>query len=198
MILIFQGCKELNSESKNMNAVEKGHPLVKKVYIQPLGRVQEDYMQTVTAAVIEFYGYDVIVRPQIDFSDDILTRSKTRYDASKILAKFSSKENLIIITERDIAIKNEKRNAEEWGILGLGQRPGTICVISTYRMKRNVSAAKIHERLKKVALHEIGHNLGLKHCTTHPECMMNDADGTIKQVDKEKIWFCNACRAKIS
>ena len=49
------------------------------------------------------------------------------------------------------------------------------------------------ERLKKVALHEIGHNLGLEHCSNNKECMMNDADGTIKQVDREKIWFCKKC-----
>lgn len=48
-------------------------------------------------------------------------------------------------------------------------------------------------RLKKVALHEIGQNLGLVHCRNHLECLMNDADGTIKQVDKERIWFCEKC-----
>jgi archaemetzincin len=49
------------------------------------------------------------------------------------------------------------------------------------------------ERLKKVALHEIGHNLGFEHCTNNKECMMNDANATIKQVDREKIWFCSKC-----
>lgn len=44
-----------------------------------------------------------------------------------------------------------------------------------------------------MALHEIGHNLGLIHCTHHKDCLMNDAKGTIQQVDQEKIWFCSKC-----
>ncbi len=47
------------------------------------------------------------------------------------------------------------------------------------------------ECLKKVALHEIGHNLRLEHCTNNKEFMMNDANRTFQQVDREKIWFCS-------
>ena len=64
-------------------------------------------------------------------------------------------------------------------------------------MQKNVSKQKTLERLEKVALHEIGHNLGLNHCTINKECMMNDANGTIKQVDDEKLWFCEKCMKQI-
>jgi len=50
------------------------------------------------------------------------------------------------------------------------------------------------ERLDKIVLHEIGHNLGLDHCTNDPQCMMNAANGSIKEVDQERIWFCDKCR----
>lgn len=80
---------------------------------------------------------------------------------------------------------------------GLGLRPGRVCVIYRFRLRKNVSKKQMLVRLKKVALHEIGHNFGLPHCTNHKECMMNDADGTIKQVDRERIWFCEKCWDKL-
>jgi archaemetzincin len=164
----------------------------KIVYIQPLGDVNKEYMDYLKTSVKDFYGYECVIKPRVALTSDILAGSKTRYEASKILNKFNSNQNTLIITEKDIAYRKSKE-FPEWGIFGLGLRPGKTCVISTFRLKKNVSNQKMLERLKKVALHEIGHNLGLKHCTNNKVCMMNDACGTIKQVDREKIWFCNKC-----
>jgi archaemetzincin len=168
----------------------------KIVYIQPLGDVKKEYMDYLKTSVKEFYGYECVIKPKVPLTSDILAGSKTRYEASKILNKFNSNQNTLIITEKDIAYRKSKE-FPEWGIFGLGLRPGKTCVISTFRLKKNVSNQKMLERLKKVALHEIGHNLGLKHCTNNKECMMNDACGTIKQVDREKIWFCDNCWKQI-
>jgi archaemetzincin len=166
------------------------------IYIQPLGKVDSDYLNYIKKSVIDFYGYNCIIKTEIDLTNDILSGSKTRYDANKILEKYNSNSNLVLITEKDIAYKKSSQYPE-WGVFGLGLRPGKVCVISTFRLRKNVSKEKMLVRLKKVALHEIGHNLGLSHCTNHRECMMNDADGTIKQVDKERIWFCEKCWGKL-
>ena len=102
----------------------------------------------------------------------------------------------ILLTEKDICYYKDK-SRPEYGIFGLGLRPGNTCIISTFRLKRGVTKQKTLERLEKVALHEIGHNLGLEHCEYDKKCMMNDARGTIKQVDAEKVWLCEKCKNRI-
>ena len=162
------------------------------IYIQPLGNVDSECLNFLKKSVEDFYGYKCSIKTKLELSNDIISNSKTRYDANKILNKYNSNINLLLITEKDIAYKKSTQ-FPEWGIFGLGLRPGKTCVVSTFRLKRKVSKSQMLIRLKKVALHEIGHNLGLSHCTNNKECMMNDADGTIKQVDREKIWFCEKC-----
>ena len=165
----------------------------KITYIQPLGEVSYYYVYKVKLAIESFYKVKCVVKPKIEFSDDILAGSRTRYDADKILDKYDSKDNQLILTEKDIACKSEDRHSNEWGIFGLGFRPGHTCVVSTFRLTKNVKIDVIIDRLVKVSLHEVGHNLGLDHCTNNKNCMMNDAGGTIKQVDREIIWMCPKC-----
>jgi archaemetzincin len=170
---------------------------VTKINIQPLGAVSPVYINQIKKSVKSFYGYDCVVKPKKEITKDILSRVTKRIDAKKALIDNFSLDNLLIITEKDICYNKNKSNPE-WGIFGLGSQPGKTCIVSTFRLKRGVSQQKTLERLEKVALHEIGHNLGLKHCINNKECMMNDANGTIKQVDKERVWFCEKCRKQLN
>ncbi len=73
------------------------------------------------------------------------------------------------------------------------------CVVSTHRIKKdNPSQEKFRERLAKVVLHEIGHTLGLEHCAYNQFCLMNDAKGSVRTIDKEKKLLCKQCLEKIS
>ena len=167
----------------------------KIIYIQPLGNVSDELISTIKSNVEKFYGYTCKIKTQVSFSKELLADSKTRYEASRILNKFKSKENILIITDKDIACKSGK--IKEWGVFGLGVRPGSTCIISTFRMKANVTKAMLYERVTKVSIHELGHNLGIPHCTSDRKCLMNDANGTIKQVDQEGLYICRKCFEKI-
>jgi archaemetzincin len=166
------------------------------INIQPLGKVSNEHIAQVKKSVKTFYGYDCKVLPSKKITNDMLSKVTKRIDANKALRKNKTNGNLLILTEKDICYFKDK-NRPEYGIFGLGLRPGKTCIVSTFRLKKNVSKQTTLERLEKVALHEIGHNLGLPHCENDKKCMMNDARGTIKQVDAEKVWLCEKCKNQI-
>jgi archaemetzincin len=202
LIFIFSSCKnELNNQINNTKKIIKTKQTSERkemiIHILPLGNVNATILDFIKKSIYNFYQIECIIEPKQELTTDILAASKTRYEASLILKKYNSTKNTLLITEKDIAYNNIKRKVKEWGILGLGFRPGKTCVISTFRLKRKVSDAKFRERLQKVCIHEVGHNLGLPHCTYNSFCLMNDANGTIAQVDKEKMFFCDNCKKQI-
>ncbi|CAN1557186.1 COG1913 Predicted Zn-dependent proteases [Flavobacteriaceae bacterium] len=169
---------------------------VKTIYIQPLGEVSPEYIALVKKSIKTFYGFECIIKPEKSITKNMLSPIRKRIDADKAILQNLSFDNYIIITEKDICHRKDQNNTE-YGILGLGGICGKTCIISTFRLKRKVSKQKILERLEKVALHEIGHNLGLNHCENNNKCMMSSAKGAISQVDYEGVWFCEKCMKQI-
>ena len=92
-------------------------------------------------------------------------------------------------------VKKPKSKYEDWGIFGLGYRPGPSCIVSTYRLGKK--SKKRSNRLVKITLHEIGHNMGLPHCDRDPNCVMRDAAESIKTVDQVSKDLCEFCRKDI-
>jgi archaemetzincin len=168
---------------------------IKTINVLPLGNVPQDELESVKTSITNFYGFKCVILKPVKLNSDLLSPSKKRYSADKILKNFNGVNRTIVITSVDIT--TEKNGSKEWGIFGLGYMPGNVCVVSTKRIKKGVSNYTFKDRFEKVILHEIGHNLGLPHCNKNIHCMMNDAKGTSSQVDNEKIWLCDNCKNKL-
>ena len=131
-----------------------------------------------------------------------------RYRAHKILKllrneKPDSIHHILGLTNKDISTtkkdalgntRKPEKKYKDWGVFGLGYCPGGSCIVSTYRFKNNT--LKFVDRFKKICVHEIGHNLGLKHCPNE-SCVMRDAAESIKTIDLVELNLCDACRLKI-
>ena len=121
-------------------------------------------------------------------------KPRNRYRAPVILTylnTYSGYDKIIGITAKDIS--TTKNEIYDWGVMGLGSCPGKACVISNFRL-RTPNKVLFNDRFIKVALHELGHTMGLPHCTFSTNCFMESAEGTIKSVDRETKSLCTNCK----
>lgn len=181
-ILFLVSC---NEKSNSQAKVE-----TKKIILQlqPFKDIKIDEVKNIAKQIETIYP-NVEILSAIDFPENSYYQPRNRYRADSII-KFlisQTKDNFIKVglTTKDISAT--KGSVEDFGIMGLGYRPGKACVASSFRL----NPSKRKEQFYKIIIHEIGHTQGLKHC---PEktCFMRDAEGG--NPTDEETDFCDNCK----
>lgn len=191
LLLIYSGCNRI--------------PDAPTVGIQPLGSYRTADAVLIQQAIQRYYGYNTVILPEAEIPSSFFVQIKSpRYRADSLIrylreTQSDSIDYTIGITSHDISttkrnrwgrIKQPETRYADWGIFGLGFRPGPSCIVSTFRLG---SSAQVKQaRLEKIALHELGHNLGLPHCDSL-NCVMRDAAETIKTIDQVENRLCRDC-----
>ena len=85
-------------------------------------------------------------------------------------------------------------------VFGEAQSLGTVALISTHRLKPGFYGNRednqlLFGRTAKEAVHELGHTMGLSHCSD-PKCVMYFSN-TITDTDRKGEWFCLSCEKKV-
>lgn len=177
------------------------------VAIQPYKGFPKSKLDTLSKTIAAFYKLKVVVLPEIDLPQSAFVNIKSpRFRADSIIRIQNrncpdSLDFIIGLTDKDISVTKKEANGSikkpEWkyndfGVMGLAYCPGKSAIISSFRLKSNDS--KLHfTRLKKVAIHEFGHNLGLPHCK-NAHCVMTSANEKIATIDNEKMALCEDCK----
>ena len=161
----------------------------KQVVILPLGKnISKVFIHETQKKIREFIP-NLIIQEGIPMPPSAYYPARKRYRADTLirwLDRMADKDQIILgITHHDIS--TTKKPIPDWGVMGLGFQPGKACVASDFRLKRKKS-------FWKVAIHELGHTAGLKHCPVKT-CLMRDAEGR-DQTGEEKD-FCSSCRERL-
>ncbi len=194
LLLLAIATISCNQSSSSLNNNRKSNTDKFIVALMPYKGFDTTLLNDVLKEVEVFYKCNAIIILTSNLPANAFYTPRQRYKADSLLV-FQKKlakdaiRSVIGFTAKDISTATP-----DWGVFGLGYCPGKACVISTYRLKKaSATTVQLKERLIKVVLHELGHNLGLPHCTFNKECLLTDAGGTIKQVDRERKWLCSKC-----
>lgn len=76
-------------------------------------------------------------------------------------------------------------------VFGLADKEGRGCIISTHRLGKG---NKMKKRMVKEAIHEIGHVVGLEHCSDWM-CVMHFSN-SLGDTDRKSSWYCENCERK--
>ncbi|WP_273007107.1 Zn-dependent protease [Chryseobacterium sp.] len=183
LLLLMFSCSEKEKPVKNQEQKK-----AVTILIQPFQDIKSENLEKVVAGIKKVYP-NVRVLEAIIFPENTYYKERSRYRADSIIKFLSGKTKdgfvTIGLTSKDISATRGK--IKDFGIMGLGYRPGKACVASMFRLNKE----NMDEQFYKIAIHELGHTQGLPHC---PEkmCFMRDAEG--KNPTNEETDFCKKCK----
>jgi archaemetzincin len=178
---------------------------MKAIELQPLGDAEPDVLESICPALHEAFGVAARVRGTPFPIDPFYNEQRGQYNSTAILHQLCNCFSLppadtsfhpnndvcvIGITQRDLFIPIL---TYVFGEAALG---GHVAVVSYHRFRNELYGLSpnrqlVIERLRKVAIHELGHTLGLVHCT-HLDCVMHAAS-YVEELDLKGHEFCPSC-----
>lgn len=176
-------------------------PRSPRLYVQALGdALPEAHVDLVLVALRVMLAAEPVRLARVALPAKAYYPPRKRYRAERLLEFLDTQipaDGTQILGLTGVDISTTKGRVKDWGVLGLGELPGTACVISSFRCRRGARDPRhAAERLAKVAVHEVGHTLGLPHCPTRG-CLMEDARGLVATSDREYD-LCSRCRRLVA
>jgi archaemetzincin len=179
-VFCFFSCNDPESMTQTASAIT--------IDIQPFSDVRDEQVNYVRTELKKIYP-KVELKKAIPIPPQAYYKARNRYRADSLVGYLNRRHVpghvTMALTTKDISWT--KGTIKDYGIMGLGLCPGDACVASTFRLSKTNTL----DQLYKIAIHELGHTQGLKHCPVKT-CFMRDAEG--KNHTDELTGFCKDCK----
>jgi archaemetzincin len=160
-----------------------------------INRIQENLSMTFPRAICTFMS------ERLPIPDEAFTKAREQYRSDIILDRIKSyaekedaSDHVLGIVDVDIFVP------ELNFVFGEAECPGKAALISLWRLRpefygKSPNMELFLERCTKEAVHELGHTLGLRHCSK-PFCVMYFSN-SIFETDRKQSLFCTKCHLKL-
>ncbi len=167
------------------------------IRLVPLGDVEPELLAAVSKAITARVNAAIEIAPREDLPAEAFYKPRKRWRAEKLLDFLDTRSAgaFRVVGVTNVEISTTKGDIIDWGIAGLGSLDGPSCVVSAQLYKKHSKTkAVMLRRFSDVAVHELGHTLGMPHCAS-TGCVMADAKGNaIKSADHSTGQYCEPCR----
>jgi len=173
----------------------KGHI----IQVSPLSDVDSPVLRQICGRISRIFGYNCEIRPLLQDIEFALDRERGQYYSTPILHRLADLApaqalKVLAIVDVDLFIPVLTH------VYGEAQLGGRACIVSTRRLKEQLSPANqlqtLTRRLVIEALHELGHTFNLRHCKD-PACIMHYCR-MVKDVDRKSDQLCRYCSILLS
>ena len=164
------------------------------IAISPIGNLSIEHIQPVRDEINRLFGYPTEIIPLLDDVEFAYHQDRDQYHSTLILEKLTALSpsrviKVLGIVHVDLFIPILTH------VFGEAQLGGKSCIISTYRLREDLSISSsessLASRILKEAIHELGHTFKLRHCR-EKACIMHYCR-SIKDVDYKSKHFCRYC-----
>lgn len=168
-----------------------------KIYMVPVGEIEEWISDTLNNHIGKTFNCEVKRGKGIKIPQEAYNSSRNQYFSSLILNKLhqvmkpSKGEKILVISDVDLYV--EELNF----VFGEAELGGHLAIISLARLSQSFygfpeDKILFLERVKKEAVHELGHTFGLRHCPD-PLCVMHFSN-ILMDTDRKRASFCSRCQ----
>jgi len=167
-----------------------------KIWLVPLGQAREIKLDFLIEPLAEIFQAEIKLHPPLEIPREAYNSRRGQYLSSFILRKMRSDLNLGP-GEKALLIADVDLYAEGLNfVFGEAEINGSLAIISVARLRESFYGLPENEdifttRIKKEALHELGHVFGLRHCS-FPGCVMNFSN-SLADTDRKSAGFCPSC-----
>ena len=162
----------------------------KQISIYCMGGYPADSVQYLEVCLRKYFPNVRVMPNNINLPSQYFNKERNRYLASGLLDELAKhRNNDAVIGVTDYVIFKPNKKSDTFGIMGMSYTNTFKSIVSTKIPLNGKEQSK--DNVCKLALHELGHGFGLKHCPNEI-CYMVDAEGTMKI--ENAIGFCESCK----